>query len=407
MQAEFLFGLALGLQAPWEVKRLKFDGEPKRLEIELDFKEGARWDCPHCAKPGCAVHDTKWREWRHLNFFEHATLLRARVPRAECPACGVKQVEVPWGKPGSGFTLLFEAFVLMLVRSGLPVSKIAEKLRVNDNRIWRVVFRYVEEGLARENLSGVRYIGVDETSLRKGHAYITVVVNLEGERKRVLFAVEGKGHEALEAFAGHLRAHKGDPQQIQEVCQDLSAAFAKGVREQFGNAKLTFDEFHVIALASKALDQTRREERKDVPELAGKRYAVLKNSENWTEMDRARMDEVLKYGKKTGRGWALKTALQEVYDAKTREQGERWLQGWCAWAQRSRLKPFVRLAKTVRRHWDGILRWFDSRLTNAAVEAINGLIQATKRVARGFRNTAYLIAMIYLKQGDLELNCPH
>ena len=135
MQAEHLFGLALGLQAPWEVKRLQFDGDPKRLAIELDFKEGARWACPECATPGCSVHDTKWREWQHLNFFEHKTLLRARVPRAECPKCGVKQVEVPWAKPGSGFTLLFEAFVLMLVRSGLPVSKVAEKLGVNDHRI--------------------------------------------------------------------------------------------------------------------------------------------------------------------------------------------------------------------------------------------------------------------------------
>jgi transposase len=407
MQMEQLFGLALGLQTPWEVRGVRFAGEPRRLELDLDFREGARWDCPECAHPGCRVHDTKPREWQHLNFFEHATLLRARVPRADCPKCGVKQVEVPWAKPGSGFTLLFEAYILLLVQSGMPVSKVARMLGVNDHRVWRVLFRYVEEGLARENLSGLKIIGVDETSRRKGHSYITVVVDLSGEMRRVVFVVEGKSHEALIAFAKHLREHKGDPGKIEEVCQDLSAAFEKGVREAFPDAHLTFDAFHVIALANAALDETRREERVGTPALKKKRWALLKNPGKWTEEDRVRMDEVHRTAKKTGRAWALKTALQEVYKAKTREEGERWLRGWCAWAQRSRLKSFQRLARTVRSHWEGILRWFDTKLTNGTVEAINGLIQAAKRVARGFRNTSYLITMIYLKLGKLDLQHPH
>jgi transposase len=132
-----LFQLALGLVPPWMVADAKFDADKKRLDIEIDFKAGGRFSCPECGKVDCPVHDTVKKTWRHLNFFQHQAFLHARVPRIDCPDHGVRLVTVPWARPGSGFTLLFEAFVMTLVK-GMPVAAAARLVGEHDTRLWRV-----------------------------------------------------------------------------------------------------------------------------------------------------------------------------------------------------------------------------------------------------------------------------
>ena len=170
MQDTDLFQLALGLSSPWTVTRSEFDAVDGRLDLYVDFPRGSWFACAQCGREGCAVHDTKEETWRHLDFFQHRTLLHARTPRATCPECGVRKAATPWARAGSGFTLLFEAYVLALAKS-MPIANAAERLGEHDTRLWRIVEHYVWRAVEKLDLSLVRRIAADETSARRGHDY--------------------------------------------------------------------------------------------------------------------------------------------------------------------------------------------------------------------------------------------
>ena len=168
-----LFQLALGLVPPWMVVDAKFDADKKRLDIEIDFKTGGRFACPECGKADCPVHDTVKKTWRHLNFFQHEAFLHARVARIDCSDCGVRLVNVPWARPGSGFTLLFEAFVMTLVKD-MPVAAVARLVGEHDTRLWRLIQHYVETAVARMDLADLRCVAIDETAAKRGQDYIAI-----------------------------------------------------------------------------------------------------------------------------------------------------------------------------------------------------------------------------------------
>jgi transposase len=198
----------LGLTPPWTVSRADFDPEAHRLDIQIDFAPGSRFACP--------AYDTERKTWRHLNFFQHQAYLTARVPRIRCDACGIKTVTVPsWARPGSGFTLLFEALVMTML-SAMPVAAVARIVGEHDTRLWRVVHYYVDQARARADASEVTRIAIDETAARRGHDYITLFADID--QARVLFATEGKDAGTVAAFADDLAAHGGDPEAIEEVC---------------------------------------------------------------------------------------------------------------------------------------------------------------------------------------------
>jgi transposase len=188
MNEKDLFGLALGLVSPWYIEKVEFDAEGKRLDLFLDFKRGSRFPCPECGEPS-PVHDTTERTWRHLDFFQHKAYLTARVPRTNCPRCGVKQVAVSWARPGSGFTLLFEALMLCLAKE-MTVTAAAELASVNQMSVWRILERYVLEAVKAADLSGLKAVGIDECSKQKGHKYTTTFCDLD--KSRVVYVAEGR-----------------------------------------------------------------------------------------------------------------------------------------------------------------------------------------------------------------------
>jgi transposase len=155
-----LFGRALGLQAPWRVEGVEFDEAARRLNLTLGFARGTRFECSECDRADCKVHDVSEKTWRHLDFFEHQAFLTARVPRVECPEHGVHLVALPWARPGSGFTLLFEALTMALCAQ-MPVRAVADLVGEHDTRVWRIVHHYVDQAREREDLSGVSRIGIE------------------------------------------------------------------------------------------------------------------------------------------------------------------------------------------------------------------------------------------------------
>jgi transposase len=384
------------------VVRSDFDTAAGRLDVEIDFTPGSRFACPTCGAADCPAYDSQRKTWRHLNFFQHQAYLNARVPRVRCETCGIRQVNVPWARPDSGFTLLFEAMVMTMV-SAMPVKAVARIVDEHDTRLWRVVHHYVEEGRARTDASKVSRVAIDETAARRGHDYITLFVDID--QARVLFATEGKDAATVAAFAEDLAAHGGEPTAIEEVCIDMSPAFIKGVAESLPEAAVTFDKFHAVKIINDAVDQVRRAEQKQQDGLRGTRYIWLRNPDTLSERQRSTLEALPTRHLKTARAYQIRLAFQDLYEQPS-DEAAGYLKTWYFWATHSRLEPIIDAAHTVKRHWDGILRWFDSKIANGLIEGINSLVQAAKAKARGYRSIRNLKAMIYLVAGKLDLRLP-
>lgn len=399
-----LFQSALGLTRPWYVASCQFYPDKHRLDIEIDFPRGSLFACPVCGREGCHAYDTDRHSWRHLNFFQHEAYLTARVPRVSCGDCGIKTIEVPWARSGSGFTLLFEALIMILAKA-MPVKSIADLVKEHDTRIWRVLNHYVHESRQGADFSAVTEVGVDETSSRRGHNYVSVFVDMQ--TPKVLFATEGKDASTLERFKTDLKEHQGNPSDIREVCCDMSPAFISGVEKHFPEAHLTFDKFHVLKIINEAVDEVRRQEQQNRPELKRTRYIWLKNPGNLKENQAATLAalQVKNLNLKTARAYHIRLNFQEFWNQPLQE-AEAFLKKWYFWATHSRLEPIKKAAYTIKRHWAGILRWFTSKINNGILEGINSLIQAAKAKARGYRTTKNLITIIYLIGGKLEFRLP-
>jgi transposase len=394
-----LFYQALGLTDPWYVERSEFNHAESRLDLHLDFRAGAVFSCPECGASGCRAHDTVEKTWRHLNFFQHEAYLHARTPRVRCSKCGVRLVLVPWARPGSGFTLLFEALVMTYAKD-MPVAALARMVGEHDTRVWRIIHHYVDEARAAADFSAVTSIGLDEKASRRGHNYVTLFVDLD--ESRLLFATETRESSTLAEFRADLEQHGGEAGQIREFCLDMWPAYLKGIRESFPDASLTFDKFHVMKLLNEAVDGVRRQEQRDRPELKRSRCVWTTNPENLTPTQFSLLDalDVKSLKPKTARAYHMRLAFQEFWQTPS-SQARSFLKQWYFWATHSRLKPMIEFARTVRRHEEGILRWAESRVSNGVLEGLNSLIQAAKAKARGYRSTRNLIAMAYLLGGKL------
>ncbi len=402
MQAQdlSLFQAALGLSDPWQVTGVEFDADAKRLDLRVDFEKGARLPCPECDRAGLKVHDTEEKTWRHLDFFQHQAYLTARVPRVECPEHKVRLVAVPWARPRSGFTLLFEALVMAMVRE-MPVATLAGLVGESDMRIWRIVHHYVDLAVDAQNLEGVSRVGIDETSSRRGQDYVTVFADLD--ERRGVFVVEGRDHETVQAFSLFLETHGGDPPRVSEVCQDMSEAFLKGTLSYLPKAEITFDRYHVKSHLSAAVDEVRREEAKHHKDLLrNTRYMWLKRPANLTGRQRDLLDELLTQPLDTVRAYTLAQQSGSFYELADPDTAEEYLRRWITEVDATDLEPLHKFARMLEDHWLGVIRWHHSRVSNGLLEGLNSLIQAAKRRARGYRSNRNFIAMIYLIVGKLN-----
>jgi transposase len=393
----------LGLVPPWMVDEVQFTAEEKRLDLHVNFPRGSRFPCPVCGQD-CPVYDTQEKVWRHLDFFQHAAYLHARVPRVQCPEHGVHLVPVPWAREGSGFTLLFEALVMAMVRE-MPVLTVARMVGETDQRLWRVIDHYVAKAREAVDMSEVHAIGVDETSSRRGHDYISLFVDLKA--KRLLFATPGKEAQTFEKFAEDLQAHSGSAEAITEVSMDLSPAFQKGAAEHLPNAPVTFDRFHLMKLVNEAVDAVRKGEAHSQPDLKKSRWLWLKNPERLSAKQSTKLQELLKnQNLKTAQAYQFRLTFQEIFTIQNRHQGAVLLKAWIENAKASGLPPLVKVAYTLMNHWDGVLRWFESQITNGILEGFNSLLQSAKAKARGYRTHKNFINTAYLILGKLDLRLP-
>ena len=399
-----LFEMALGITEPYFVKDIEFDAEKKKLDIHIDFRKGALFTVT--GKDGNPIqakaYDTVDKTWRHLNFFEHECYLHARVPRVKYDD-GIKQVKMPWEGMSNGFTLLFEALLLQLCM-GMPVFKASKITGASDDKIWKMLERYVLAYLKGCDYSDVTAIGIDETSQKKHHDYITLFVDLI--RRKMLFIADGKGSETVEEFISMLEQQNGKAENISQVSCDMSPAFIKGVRENLPEAEVTFDRFHLMKTLNDAVDKVRRLEVKTDPNLKGLKFVFLKNSENLTSADLEKLSKIrfAECGKKTLKAYQIKELFRELYTAGTDEVFEIGLKKWYYLATHSRIDAIKDAAKTIKRHWDGVMNWIKSKINNGILEGIASLLQAAKARARGYSSQKNFKIIAYLLTGKMDFS---
>lgn len=409
MNKESIFEAALGIQSPWHIDKIEFDDEKQRLDIFINFERGCLFESKNPEYPGeFKAYDTKEKQWRHLNFFQHECYLHCRVPRIKPAKNKIELVSLPWEGRCPGFTLLFEALALELA-SHMPVLAVSKVIGETDDKIWRMLNKYVDEAREHEDFSKVVNVGMDETSRAKGHDYISLFVDLD--KRRTIFVTEGKDHSTVDRFAKDLEQHNGAPDNIEHISCDMSPAFIKGVNENFNKASITFDKFHILKLINEAVDNVRKQEAACEPILKNTKYIFLKNEDNLTQKQKLTLEELEmpKLNLKTVRALHIRQNFQDIYEAKTFEDFQILLKKWYFWATHSRLEPIIKAAKTIKNHWDGVLGWFKSKINNGILEGLNSVVQAAKRKARGFKTLQNFKTIVYLITGNLkfELVNPH
>jgi len=403
MQLEQLFASALGIIPPWKIISVSFDSKAKRMDIKVDFERGATFEYADPVtgqKTSYKAYDKVEKQWRHLNFFEHACYLTASVPRIKPKDGGIKMMQPPWSGIVSGFTMLFEALILQIC-SHMPVHNASKILGTTDHKLWRVLECYVEKGLYLADNSQLSAVGMDETSLKRGHNYITLFVDLAA--KKTVFITDGKDHKTVKDFTMALENSGGKRENIKEVSCDMSPAFIKGVKTELPDAEITFDKFHILKIINQAVDEVRREESKEQPILKGARYAFLKNADNLTAKQRVKREALSQLNLKSIRALHLRENFQEIYRATTCEAFSKYLKQWYFWATHSKLPPMIKAAKTIKKHWNGIIRWKTSQINNGILEGLNSVIQAAKRKARGYKFEHFKV-MAYLLTAKLNLH---
>ncbi|GAW86548.1 conserved hypothetical protein [Bathymodiolus platifrons methanotrophic gill symbiont] len=406
MNSESLFSMALGLQSPWKVEEIIFSNdnilEQNELHLQIGFEPGARF----ADESGvlCPVHDTVDRQWQHLSFFEHSCYLHCSVPRITTTDGKVRTVEVPWARPGSGFTLLFEAMALALIEREMPVNRVAEMLKVNPQRIWTIFNHWIGKAKIADDVSSITQLGIDETSSKKGHKYVTLGVDLD--ESRVIFVTEGKGKATLHNLQEHLENKGVEKEQIEQISRDLSPSFIAGAAEAFPSAEITFDRFHVVKLLNEAMNQVRISERKEHDALKGHKYTFLRNRENLTNKQEVSLAEMIDLYPTLGQAYRLKELFNDLWSMPDKVSAEAFLKQWCEEVEKSKISAFMKFVKTVRSHWSGIIHFVETKITNGILEGINSKVQLAKRRARGYRNINNFINMIYFLCGKLKFDYP-
>jgi transposase len=363
---------------------------------------------PRCSGCGCrvhAVHDSRARNWRHLDACGMEVQLRYTLRRVDCPRCGVVIEMVPWAEPKAGFTRDFEDHVGYLAQEANQTT-VAGTMRV----AWRTVGAIIKRVMGRRRdpslLDGLEHIGVDELSYRRHHEYVTVVV--DHVRERVVWSASGKNAKTLGKFFDALGPER--TARLQTVSIDMSAAYIEAVTKRVSQARIVFDRFHVQRLAQDALDQLRRAEvhrLEDTGErgaLKRTRWALLKNPWNLSQDERERLAVLQRTNRRLYRGYLLKAALADILGRRQPHVARDKLIEWISWAARSRLAPFKRLAGTIKKHLEGILAIVVTGLNNGRTEGLNGKIRVITRRAYGFHSASALISFIFLCCSGLVLH---
>lgn len=400
-----LYRHLLGLEDPWTVHRVELKVKEQRVDVWAEHPAGILWSCPECGKALSLYDHSEERSWRHLDSCQFMTFLHARPPRVECPTHGVKQVKLPWAEPKSRFTALFERLAIDVLKE-TDVLGATRVLRISWDEAWHIMAIAVKRGLAAKGTQVPRRIGVDEKAIAKGHQYLTLVCDLD--LGTVEYVGEDRKQESLEEYFRPMSPK--EKTRIEAIAMDMWDPYVAAVREQVpeGVKKIVYDRYHIMTHLNKAVDTVRKQESRDFREagderLTGSKYLWLYGKGNLPDKHQDRFEELQAMNLKTGRAWAIKESLRELWSYQTEGWARRFWKKWNFWATHSRLRPVIKAARTLAVHLPNILTYFTHRITNAVSEGINSKIQTIKKMAYGFRNRDNFKTAIFFHCGGLNL----
>ena len=398
------YALLLGVGSPWEVKTVDLKLGEKQVAIELGWQWGADAQCPECGR-ACSIHDcAPERTWRHLDTMPFKTVIRARTPRAHCPEHGVKTMAVPWAAPQGRFTLLFERFAVEVLLAAGSISQACGLLGIGWDTAQEIMRRAVARGLERRQLAGLKHLGMDEKSFRRGQSYVTLLTDLDASR--VLDVVEERTAAAANQLWQTLTPEQ--KQAVEAVAVDMWEPFIRTIQQQVPEADIVHDKFHVSQYLGEAVDQVRRQEHKELmaqgdETLKGTRQLWLYNPQNFSPDQVEEFSALKDLHLKVARAWAAKELFTKFWEYQEPGWARRFFKDWFGWVSRSRLQPVVAVAQMLQRHLDHLLTYLKHHITNAVTEGLNSKIQSLKSAARGFRNFRNYRIRILFFCGKLNL----
>lgn len=394
----------LGVLAPWEVVNVDTNIEQDRVDIYIEWPQGQIGICPKCNKE-TKVHDRREeRLWRHLDTCQLKTFIHCQIPRVDCSAHKVKTMEIPWANDMSHFTKLFEKLAIDFLLASRNRSKIANLLRISWDELNHIMNKSVKRGLEKRNNEPVKYIGMDEKSFLKGHKYVTVMSDIEN--KRIIDVAEGRKTETVDILWNNLSNSQKDG--IKAVSIDFWKAFISGAKKHVPNADIVHDKFHIMKYLNEAVDKVRKEENKRLNiqgdrTLVSTKYLWLKGKGNFTKKNKAFFRNINIELLAVGRAWLRKEMFRNFWNYKYKKSARDFFNQWYFSATHSNLKPVIKVAKMLKRHFEEIVTYIKHRITNAFAEGINSQIQHVKSTARGFRNFNNYRTSILFYFGKLEL----
>ena len=380
-----LFSRLLSLEKPWRVESVSLDTHERSLDIRLVHRRNAPFACPECGRRAALYDHAPSRSWRHLDQGDCTTWLHAQVPRVDRPAHGIRRVHIPWALPGARFTTAFERHAIDVLLEA-DITGATRLLRISWDEAWNIMERAVDRGLRAKGRRVIARLGVDEKAVAKRHRYVTLVCDLD--RGTVESIADGRKKASLDAYYQSLS--KEQLAGIEAVAMDMWGPFIASTVAHVpdGRSKIVFDRFHVMKHMGEAVDAVRKAEHRRLraegdETLKGTKYLWLYAKENLPGSSRDRFAALRALHLKTGRAWAIKESLRELWGYRRKGWALRHWKRWYFWATHSRLAPMVKVARMIRGHLDNVLTYFEHRITNAVSEGLNSKIQTVKKTLMG------------------------
>ncbi|MEM6777461.1 MAG: ISL3 family transposase [Planctomycetota bacterium] len=406
MQDKELYQHILGLSTPWSVNDVTLDQEKSEIRVQVEHARGTKFCCPECGDHLSCHDHTEERRWRHLDSCQFKTILVARIPRVKCPVHGVKNANVPWAEKHSRFTILFERFAIDVLLATQTVKGAMSILGTKWDQTWNIIQRAVRRGKQRKQATRMPRVGIDEKAFKKCHSYITLLYDLDHSTVEAI----SEGNDADAAKTCFSKLSEEQIKAIEAIAMDMSAAYVKATKETIPLAenKIVHDRFHVMQLATKAVDKIRRGEHRRLKSegderLTHSRYLWLKSQEHLSEKQSALFDEIYTQQLETGKAWAYKEMLRDLWHHADSETATTYFKDWYKRVIHTKLEPMKKVARTIKGRLANVVSYCRHPITNAVAEGINSKIMSIKRRVGGFRNVENFKTAIFFYCGGLDL----
>ena len=406
MQDRELYDQILGMKSPWSVSTVQLSMELQQVDVFVEHPSGTSFCCPDCSESLPCYDHTPERQWRHLDSCQFKTILHARIPRVHCSEHGVKQVRVPWAEKGSRFTILFERFAIQVLLATQTVKGAMSILRTKWDQTWSIVERAVARGKTRKEATAVPRLGLDEKAFLKGQNYITLLYNLDNSTVEAI----SDGNDTDSGIACLSQLSAAQIQSVEAIAMDMSASYVKAAKQVIPLAenKIVHDRFHIMQMATKAVDKVRRGEHHTLMKsgddrLSKTKYVWLTSHENLTQKQQDVFDATFDLQLQTGKAWAYKEMLRDLWSQSSAASATIYFNDWYQRVIHTKLKPMKTVAQSIKERLANVVSYCTHHITNAVAEGMNSKIMSIKRRVGGFRNRQNFKTAIFFYCGGLSL----